>query len=243
DGDALRPNLTSQGLRYLEALGEEPEELFFHLMGALHSPAYASGNLSALRQDWPRIPLPASRDDLLASAALGRQIAALLNTESPVPGVSSGDIRPDLRPLGVIACADGGELNLTDDLEVTAGWGHAGKGGVTMPGAGNARLREYGMGERVEGLGERTYDIYLNDRAYWRNVPERVWNYTIGGYQVVKKWLSYRESKLLGRPLKPEEARYVTEMVRRIAAIILLEPELDANYERVKANTYPWPGK
>jgi hypothetical protein len=27
----------------------------------------------------------------------------------------------------------------------------------------------------------------------------------------------------------------------RIAAIVLLEPALDANYERVKTDTYPWP--
>ena len=68
-----------------------------------------------------------------------------------------------------------------------------------------------------------------------------MWRYTIGGYQVMKKWLSYRERPLLGRDLKPEEARYVTEMARRIAAILLLEPALDANYERVKADTYAWP--
>jgi hypothetical protein len=30
-------------------------------------------------------------------------------------------------------------------------------------------------------------------------------------------------------------------MTRRIAAILLLEPALDTNYERVKADTYPWP--
>jgi hypothetical protein len=31
-----------------------------------------------------------------------------------------------------------------------------------------------------------TYDIYLNEVAYWRNVPEKVYNYYIGGYQVIK---------------------------------------------------------
>ena len=57
----------------------------------------------------------------------------------------------------------------------------------------------------------------------------------------MKKWLSYRERALLGRDLKPDEARYVTEMTRRIAAILLLEPALDENYERVKADTFNWP--
>ncbi|MDO9557087.1 MAG: type ISP restriction/modification enzyme [Coriobacteriia bacterium] len=89
-------------------------------------------------------------------------------------------------------------------------------------------------------LGETCFDVYLNDVAYWRCVPANVWRYTIGGYQVIKKWLSYRERALLGRDLKPEEARYVTEMVRRIAALVLMQPELDANYERVKADVWEW---
>ena len=89
-------------------------------------------------------------------------------------------------------------------------------------------------------LGGACYDVYLNDVAYWRCVPARVWKYTIGGYQVIKKWLSYRERALLGRDLRPDEARYLTEMARRIAAILLLEPALDANYERVKADPYDW---
>jgi hypothetical protein len=36
-----------------------------------------------------------------------------------------------------------------------------------------------------------------------------------------------------------EEVTEVTPMARRIAAILLLEPELDANYEVVKQATYP----
>ena len=56
----------------------------------------------------------------------------------------------------------------------------------------------------------------------------------------MKKWLSYRERALLGRDLKPDEVRYVTEMTRRITAILLLELALDESYERVKADTYGW---
>ncbi|MBN1475290.1 hypothetical protein JXA47_00905, partial [Candidatus Sumerlaeota bacterium] len=64
----------------------------------------------------------------------------------------------------------------------------------------------------------------------------------IGGYQVIKKWLSYREKAMLGRGLTMEEAEYVTEMVRRIAALIALQADLDRNYQAVKADTWPWPG-
>ncbi len=127
-----------------------------------------------------------------------------------------------------------------------------------MPGRGKAVAREYTPEEHescVQGaaalglptsealarLGATTYDIYLNDRAYWRNVPARVWEYTIGGYQVIKKWLSYHEYDLLGRALTTEEIREVMQMARRITAIVLLEPTLDANYHVIMQSAYPWP--
>jgi type ISP restriction-modification system protein len=90
-------------------------------------------------------------------------------------------------------------------------------------------------------LGDHTFDVYLNNFAYWRNIPLRVWEYTIGGYQVIKKWLSYRERPILGRGLTTDEVRTVTEIARRIAAIILMQPALNANYEAVKKSTYAWP--
>ncbi len=58
---------------------------------------------------------------------------------------------------------------------------------------------------------------------------------------VPRRGKSYREMRLLGRDLTVEEARYVSEMVRRIAAIIALGPALDANGEAVKADAYVWP--
>jgi len=154
-----------------------------------------------------------------------------------------------------------GRGNLREsDLALTVGWGHEGTGGIIMPSRGKLLEREYSPAERkaifdgsralglkekvaLACLGEKTCDVYLNDVAYWSNIPSRVWDYTIGGYQVIKKWLSYREQPLLGRPLTKDEVRYVQEMARRIAAILLLEPALDANYEAIKKSTYAWPGK
>ena len=78
------------------------------------------------------------------------------------------------------------------------------------------------MTDQGAALGDTTFDIYLNDRAYWRNVPAVVWRYKLGGYQVLKKWLSYRERNILGRPLHPEEVQHFTDTARRIAAILLV---------------------
>jgi hypothetical protein len=217
-----------------------------HVLAIGYSPKYLAENADGLRQDWPRIPLPDTRGALETSAELGKQVAALLDTETPVTGVTSGQIREELRQIGVVSVENSESLDLT----VTAGWGHAGQGGVTMPARGKYTRRPYTpaelqafirIPEAAKCLGDTTFDVYLNNGTYWKNIPERVWNYTIGGYQVIKKWLSYREHELLGRPLTIEEAHYVEEMTRRIAAIVLLEPELDTNYNRVKSSTYPWP--
>ncbi len=182
----------------------------------------------------------------------------LLDTETDVPGVTSGAIRPELRVIGAVSRVGSGTLNPdAGDLAVTAGWGHGGKGDITMPGKGRSVERDYSSGElealrtgaealgltleeALAHLGATTRDIYLNDVAYWRNVPAGVWGYTIGGYQVKKKWLSYRERSLLGRDLSKDEAREVMNMARRIAAILLLEPALDANYRAVTAATWAW---
>ena len=65
--------------------------------------------------------------------------------------------------------------------------------------------------------------MYLNATAYWQNVPQPVWGFTIGGYQVIKKWLSYREQRVLGRALTMAEIMEVTAMARRLAALVLLQ--------------------
>ncbi len=84
-------------------------------------------------------------------------------------------------------------------------------------------------------MAENLIERYLSDLAEIRgtraNVPETsLWNYTIGGYQVIKKWLSYREKPLLGRSLTPEEVRHITETARRLTALLTLHPRLDENY-------------
>jgi len=261
-GDQTQPNLSRNAFDYLGKLnGEEkkPEILFWHAVAVLCSLRYAKENATALRQGWPRIPLPSSKEILADSAQLGGEIARLLDLDDQIAGVASGEIRAELSLLAVISREHGGTLDPeAGDLDVTAGWGHRGVGGAVMPGKGRIAERDYSKEESaaiadgvqkagltfeqaIELLGNRTLDIYLNNTAYWKNIPPGVWEYTIGGYQVIKKWLSYREREILGRGLKLEEVRTVTQIVRRIAAILLLQPRLDANYRAVSAAVYPWP--
>ena len=234
DASARRPNLSGTAQRYLERLGADVEDLFHHVLAVLHDPVYREANAGALRMEWPRIPLPGWPDGeaegvaeaFAASAVRGRELARLLDPEVPVPGVTQGPLRLETAAIAVPATTDG--RNMTgDDFTVTAGWGYFGQGDAVMPGQGHIVERAYtpdekaAMGDNIPTFGETTFDIYLNDRAFWRNVPAAVWTYKLGGYQVLKKWLSYRERNVLDRPLKPEEVQHFTDTARRIAGILL----------------------
>ena len=234
DGVKRRPNLSPTAQRYLKHLGADVEDLFYHVLAVLHNPTYREANADGLRMGWPRIPLPGwpdgkakgAADTLAQSAARGRELARLLDPEAPVPGVTQGELRQEIATIAVPATGDG--RNMTgDDFAVTAGWGHFGSGGAVMPGKGRAIERDYtrderiALGDAIPTLGETTFDIYLNDRAYWRNIPAAIWDYKLSGYQVLKKWLSYREHKVLDRALSPEEVQYFADTARRIGAILL----------------------
>ena len=236
DGDSMHgPNLSGTAQHYLDRLGLGVEDLFHHVLATLHDPTYREANAGALRMEWPRIPLPGWPDGkadgaaeaLAESAARGRKLAALLDPETPVPGVTTGTFRPEIAAIAVPATTHG--HNMADsDFAVSAGWGHYGSGDAVMPGQGRDVERactpdeRAAMGGALPTLGETTFDVYLNGNAFWRNLPAAVWRYKLGGYPVLKKWLSYRERAILGRPLKPEEIQHFTDTARRIGAILLM---------------------
>ena len=135
-------------------------------------------------------------------------------------------LRPEIAAIAVPFTV-GGRNMAGDDFAVTAGWGHRGQGDSVMPGQGRVVERAFtpeeraAMGDALPALGDTTADVYLNGDAFWHNVPAAVWTYRLGGYQVLKKWLSYRERSVLGRALQAEEVQHFTDTSRRIAAIAI----------------------
>ena len=237
---AVTANLSPNARTYLAALNlpnpdahpETAELIWMHALAIGYSPAYLSDNADGIRENWPRIPLPATGEALLASAALGRQVAALLDTETPVLGVTSGTLRPELKTIAVVCRVGGGALK-PQEFALTAGWGSGGNGKPVMPGVGRVE-------RNAAGVPTPSLDVYLNASAYWQNVPQPVWDFTIGGYQVMKKWLSYREQRVLSRALTMAEIMEVTAMARRLAALVLLRPRLDENYTVAATATFDW---
>lgn len=265
NGETNRANLSTPARLWLETLGwPDPDTNtraaaapWLHALAVCCAPAWLHENRAAILAGWPRVPLPATGEALSRSAALGAKLANLLDPDQPVPSVTTGALEPPFKAMGVVSRVGGGAVK-PEELAVTAGWGHGGGGRPVMPGRGSveerstytaeewdhieaaAAARGEAASELIERLGP-PMDVYLNDTAYWRGVPKSVWEFRIGGYQVFKKWLSYREQDVLGRPLSADDAREASRIVRRLAAIVLMQPELDENYRSIRGSAYVWP--
>ncbi|MCW3100589.1 MAG: adenine specific methyltransferase [Chthonomonadaceae bacterium] len=252
--DAARAYLLQLGVKNVDADYDTASILWMHALAIGYSPAYLNQNMEGIRRNWPRLPMPDDLQALKISAALGLKIATFLNTETEVECVTT-KVGNGLAVIGIISREGGGKLNReTGEFALEANWGSPTPLGV-MPGQGDARLRAFTPDERqaiADAYGEEalsllvagTRDIYLNDVAYWRNVPEAVWKYTIGGYQVLKKWLSYRDKKVIGRDLTDDDMREARNIIRRIAAVVMLTPDLDANYQSIRESAFVWsPGR
>ena len=124
-----RPNLTATAQGYLDRLGASVEDLFHHVLATLHDAAYRAANAGALRVGWPRIPLPSWDEGgnegaatLIRSAARGRELAQLLQPDTPVPGVTDTAVRRELGAIAVPATPN--DRNMSgEDFAMTAGWG------------------------------------------------------------------------------------------------------------------------
>lgn len=234
EGGATIANLSPMARAYLRGLGfAEPDKnaksaevLWLHALAISYAPDYQKENAEGLRIDWPRIPLPSSAKILKHSAKIGAQVRAILDMQTPFDAAAG---------LSKLAVAQG----QTDDLRLADSWGYMDGKGKVYPGAAKPEAQSNPpMPKALAALGA-PLSVLMNGEARWQIVPARVWEYRIGGFQPAKKWLSYRACNVLKRErasgaMTTAEVRQFADIIRRIAALILLEPTLNQNYQTIK---------
>jgi len=95
-------------------------------------------------------------------------------------------------------------------------------------GEGDSRVaRTKAKGFRYESEEER---VYVNKTQYFEAVPLELWEYQIGGYQVLAKWLKDRRD----RQLNLEEIKTYCRVVTAIQRTIALQEEIDALYSEAE---------
>jgi len=85
---------------------------------------------------------------------------------------------------------------------------------------------------RVEKIkyDEKEKRIYFNEKQYFEEIPQDIWQYQIGSYQVCRKWLKDRK----GRCLSLEDITHYCKMVTALQKTIEIQKEIDNIYKEIE---------
>jgi hypothetical protein len=212
--------------------GEESKlfvrQLFRVCLSFCDAPQYEEEHRESLAQDWAHVPIPKDRALFDELARTGDLIATLLNPLAQARSAIRSLINGYAPKLAILTSATGGAVR-GDDLVITIPHFGGARGGWRPRQFSDAELSPY-------DLGPVTGDLYINDQVFFRNVPEYVWRYELGGYPVLKKWLGYRDARRRNnQPLTLAEKDHLRSMAQRIAALLSLRLRLNELYERAAA--------
>ena len=89
--------------------------------------------------------------------------------------------------------------------------------------------------ERVEKLryDKKTDRVYINKNQYFENVPENIWQYHVGGYQVCNKWLKDRKDRFLSL----SDVKHYCKIVIAIAKTIEIQKAIEGIFSGIEKNT------
>jgi len=228
--EKLKETWDLRGARDGAAARKMARALFRATIAICHSPQFETDHKDSLAQDWAHIPIPKEAAHVKRLAELGERVATL-NPNEDAAQVITRTLGRDARALGALTRSDGGKIS-EPDLVLTRSYYGAARGDW------RGHPVDEGATSRPE-WGEVTGDLYVNDEVCFANVPAGVWRYELGGYPVLKKWLGYRHSERRdGKPLTLAEAKHFAGVVRRLAALLVLGPELDTAYGAAIADCF-----
>jgi hypothetical protein len=250
------PNFSSKFLRELaRAIGVSqvkpynlprgltPEDIFHYAYAVFHSPGYRSRYAEFLKIDFPRLPLTGNLELFRALARLGGELTALHLLESPKLAQPITEfIWGAHAPSRVVSGALAG--NISPSADPTAN--HVTRSAESSSARARTTAREGACAPLVTRIGWSDNTVWLDAPATkkgalqapgtsgFRGVPEAVWNFHIGGYQVCEKWLKDRK----GRTLTDEDIAHYHKIVISLSETIRLMAEID----QVIESHGGWPG-
>ncbi len=84
--------------------------------------------------------------------------------------------------------------------------------------------------DKVEKLKYDKGRLYINTNQYFEGIPQEVWEYQIGGYQVCGKWLKDRKDRILS----VEDIKHYCKIVSALRKTIEVQNEIDKIYQEVE---------
>ncbi len=153
---------------------------------------------------------------VLYSPTYRRQYAQELRTDFPrLPFTADGELFRQMAALGQQLI----DLHLLRPFPPLAG----GKGGVKYQGQGSDTV------EKVR-YDPTTGRVHINADKYFEGITPQMWEYQIGGYQVLEKYLKDRKGRRLDDPV-----RYI-HIAAAIAQTMVIQAQVDQMYPQVESN-------
>jgi predicted helicase len=75
--------------------------------------------------------------------------------------------------------------------------------------------------------------VYINETQYFEGITEEVWQYQIGGYQVLSKWLKDRK----GRVLTLDDTKHYSKVAISLKKTIEVQKTIDELYPEIEKET------
>jgi len=184
-----------------------PEDVFAYIYGVFHSPRYRTRYAEFLKIDFPRVPLTSSADLFRALCGKGQELVDL-------------------------------HLMRDERLSNASFWGTsypvAGKHDVTAidyspPGESRKSNAPQSPIERGRVYINKSQPKKGLEAQYFDGVPPEVWEFRIGGYQVLHHWL--KERKRHKRSLTLDDIEHFQKVVAVLRETIRLTQEIDATID------------
>jgi len=200
-----RPNLSQNFLNDITSkLGytPTPEAIFYYIYAIFHSPTYRTRYAEFLKIDFPRVPLTSSDKLFRQLAAYGEELVALHLMKSP-----------KLDNTITQYCDRAGNRVID-----------AGHPKFICHSEQHEESRSFTPQSSVQD-DTNSGDVIINKKGdRFTRVPENVWNFYVGGYQVCQKWLKDRK----GRTLSDEDILHYQRIVVALQETIELMAKIDA---------------
>ncbi len=201
------------------------EDLFAHHESSERRPNLSPSLVTVLATAYGKEPAPEPIFNyiyaVLYAPSYRTKYAESLRRDFPrIPFTADADLFTELAALGEKLV--GMHLLKSPELDPPA---------CRFEGAGDGRVgKDRKTGLRYDASEQR---VYINAEQHFGPVPEPVWKYQIGGYQVCEKWLKDRRE----RRLEIDDIRTYCRIVTALARTIEIQQEIDILYPDIERNT------
>ena len=217
--NSCKPNWTNSFNEFLKNyISDNPREILNYIYAILYCPTYRKNYKEDLKYDYPRIPFTKDKNIFDRMQTLGGELIDLhllrnvnrhyerseiiQNKESHYEGKARSN--PDKDCHASLRSARTRCVPYGNDIESKASYPISGEHKISY-----------------SKYNEEEKRIYINEKQYFENVKKEVYDYSIGGYKPIEKYIKAREILTLG------DIKHLIRVIAVIERTILLQCEVE----------------